>query len=96
MPAGVCGRGTARLRFDEQSHINTGGGLVRADWARCDWARARSAVGIANEQAAGMVAQSIPEGAASSRMNAALRPWADATMEQSRIDHDLWGGDHIY
>jgi RHS repeat-associated protein len=60
----------------------------------------RPAVEIANEQAASMVGQSIPEGTASSQMNTALSSWAAATMNQSHKDHDVWGvpggGDHVY
>src|SRR5436309_572040 len=41
---------------------------------------------IANEQADAMVGQSIPAGAASSRMNGALADWAYRTMRQSHID----------
>jgi RHS repeat-associated protein len=57
---------------------------------------ARSANVIANEQAAGMVGQSIPADAAASRMNDALRGWTKATTDQSRLDHDLPFGDHWY
>jgi hypothetical protein len=57
---------------------------------------ARSASVIANEQAATMVGQSVPAGAAASRMDDALSGWAGATMRQSISDHDGPWGEHGY
>lgn len=80
-------------------HNKTGEIAHTRDFAKAvnaSYGGAPSAVEIANEQAGSMVGQSIPEGVAASRMDAALKPWADATMRQSRIDRDQPFGEHWY